>query len=86
MTYQIAPVETTLNALCDMVRCKHTVVFDDEGSFIRDKATGEINWLREENGNYMLDVWVLPPGAMDNFKASQGINNNSSPSFPGQSS
>ena len=28
----------------------HTVVFDDEGSFIVNKNTGEVNWLREEDG------------------------------------
>eukprot|EP00973_Karenia_brevis_P039301 5427009-Karenia_brevis.AAC.1 len=24
--------------------------------------TGEVNWLREEHGNYILDTWVLPGG------------------------
>ena len=33
----------------------------DDGSFIMIKATGELIWLREQNGNYMLDVWVPPP-------------------------
>jgi hypothetical protein len=36
------------------------VRFDDDGSYIQNKATGEINWLREEDGNYLLDVWVVP--------------------------
>ena len=44
MTYQVAPVEQPLNAVCDLMKCKHIVVFDDEGSFIRNKETGEINW------------------------------------------
>ena len=39
----------------------HTVVFDDEGSFIMNKNTGEVIWLREEDGNYMLDAWIPPP-------------------------
>jgi len=42
----------------------HTVVFDDEGSFILNKLTGELNMLREENGNYMLDVYVPPAKSM----------------------
>ena len=25
------------------------------------KNTGEANWLREEDGNYMLDAWIPPP-------------------------
>ena len=76
-----------MNAVVDMVKCKHTVVFDDEGSLIRDKTTGDINWLREDNGNYMLDVWILPPDAMEqmnvNNNASSGNNHNMG-SFPRQ--
>ena len=34
------------------------VVFDSDGSYILNKTTGELNWLREDNGNYMLDVWI----------------------------
>ena len=64
MTYQAAQVEKPLNAVCDLMRCKHTVVFDDEGSFMKNKETGEINWLRKENGNFMLDIWALPPKAV----------------------
>ena len=84
MTYQVAPVDKPLNAVCDMVRCNHTVVFDGEGSFIRDKSTGQINWLREDNGNYMLDVWALPPAAIDSYNAhyNNNSNNGSSSSFP----
>ena len=85
MTYQIAPVEKPLNAVVDMVKCKHTVVFDDEGSFIRDKTTGDINWLREDNGNYMLDVWILPPDATNQIYNETGMNNNNNMgSFPRQ--
>ena len=34
------------------------MVYDDDGSYVYNKATGDINWLREENGNYMMDMWV----------------------------
>ena len=30
MVYQVAPVEKALNAIIDIVKKKHTVVFDDE--------------------------------------------------------
>ena len=40
----------------------HTVVFDEQESFIVNKSTGEINWLRDDDGNCMLDAWVPPPG------------------------
>ena len=38
----------------------HTVIFDELGSYIFNKATGEVNALREEQGNYMLDVYIPP--------------------------
>ena len=44
-----------------------TVVFDSEGSYIVNKQTGEFNWLRNDNGNFMLDVWVPPPAAVDPY-------------------
>ena len=40
------------------------VVFDCKGSSIVNKQTGELNWLRNDNGNFMLDVWVPPPAAV----------------------
>ena len=36
------------------------MIFDEEGSYIQNKASGEINWLREDNGNYVLDVTIVP--------------------------
>ena len=47
----------------------HTVVFDDEGSYVQNKATGEINWLREESGQYMLDAWVMPMAEVARIEA-----------------
>ena len=40
------------------------VVFDEDGSSIYNKMTGELNQLREEAGNYMFDVWVPPNAAV----------------------
>ena len=62
MTFQAAPVAKPLGSVKKMCQAGHMVVFDDEGSYIYNKQTQEINWLREESGNYMLDVW-LPPAA-----------------------
>ena len=33
-------------------------VFDDDGSFVEDKKTGERMWLTEVNGMYMLKMWI----------------------------
>ena len=63
MTFQAAPVSRALGSVMRMCRSGHKCVFADEGSYIQNKNTGEINWLREEEGNYMLDVWVVPSEA-----------------------
>ena len=60
MTFQAAPVDRALGSVKKMCRSGHRVVFDDDGSYVLNKTSGEVNWLREENGNYMLDTWVMP--------------------------
>ena len=44
------------------------VVFDGANSFIQNKATGEINWLREENWNYLMDLWIMPIKDLNEMK------------------
>ena len=65
MKFQAAGVAKPLGSVKRMIMAHHRVVFDEEGSYIENKLTGEINMLREEDGNFMLDVWVPPPEAMD---------------------
>ena len=60
MTFQAAPVDRPLGSVKRMCNSGHMVVFDEEGSYVYNKTSGELNWLREENGNYMLDTWVAP--------------------------
>ena len=33
-------------------------MFDDEGSYIENKVTGERIQVAEQDGEYVLDVWV----------------------------
>ena len=61
MTFQAAPVSKPLGSVKRICAAGHRVVFDEDGSFIQNKATGEINMMREDNGNYMLDMWIVPP-------------------------
>jgi hypothetical protein len=65
MTFQAAPVSRPLGSVKRICSHNHRVVFDDEGSYIQHKVTGEINWMREENGNYILDLWVMPNSEAD---------------------
>ena len=64
MTFQAAPVSKALGSVKRMCSSGHRVVFDEDGLYVENKITGEINWLREEAGNYMLDLWVIPPEEM----------------------
>ena len=54
----------------------HRIVFDEDGSYIENKATGEVNMLREDNDNYMLDMWIEPPQTTE-----WAMPNNAPPSF-----
>ena len=47
-----------MNRMCSSGRL---VLFEEGASYILNLATGELNWLREELGNYMLDVWIVLP-------------------------
>ena len=61
MTFQAAPVSKPLGSVKRICAAGHRVVFDEDGSYIENKTTGEINMLREDNGNYMLEMWVVLP-------------------------
>ena len=60
MTFQAAPVARPLGSVMRMCKAGHRVIFDEDGSYVENKMTGEINWMRQENGNYMLDMYVMP--------------------------
>ena len=60
MTFQAAPVSKPLGSVKRICAAGHRVIFDEDGSFIKNKTTGETNMLREDNGNYMLDMWIVP--------------------------
>jgi hypothetical protein len=62
MLMRAAPVSKPLASVKKICQAGHTVIFDEEGSYIINKANGEINWMREDDGNYMLDAWVPPLG------------------------
>ena len=61
MIFQAAGVAKPLGSVKKMLQTGHRVVFDNSGSYEENKVTGEVNLMREEEGNFMLDVWVPPP-------------------------
>ena len=68
MTFQATPVSRALGSVKRMNETGHVVVFDGQNSYIQNKVTGEVNWLREENGNYLMDLWIMPMDKLNELK------------------
>ena len=62
MTAQICDVNKGLLRVRKVVSAGNRVVFDDGGSYIEDKSTGERMWIEEKNGMYSLKLWVKRDG------------------------
>ena len=62
MKFQVTQVHKTLGSVSKMVRNGNKIVFDQDGSYIENRRTGDRLWLREDNGVFVLDVLVAPPG------------------------
>ena len=58
ITAQVCDVNKALLSVKKVVGAGNRVVFDDSGSYIEDKRSGEKMWLREDNGMYMLKMFV----------------------------
>ena len=58
ITAQVCKVHRPLMSVKKI--CKHgqRVIFDDDGSYVENKVTGERLQVLEEDGEYVLDVWV----------------------------
>ena len=61
MTFQVTDVTKALGSVSKIVANGNKVVFDESGSFIENKRSRERLWMREDNGVYVLDVYVAPP-------------------------
>ena len=48
------------------------MIFDDDGSYVENKATGERIKVLEQNGEYVLDVWVNTKETKDATFGCQG--------------
>ena len=75
---QVAEVSRPLASVKRICEAGHVVAFDEDGSFILNKMTGEINQLREESGNYMFDVWIPPKSTTTSFSQAMTIGHTSS--------
>ena len=65
MTFQVTDVTKALRSVSKIVANGNKVVFDRSGSSIENKRSRERLWMREDNGVYVLDVYVAPPDDYD---------------------
>jgi len=63
-TSQCADVSKPLQSVRHLVRTGHAVIFDDQGSYICNKATGELNAIVDDGINYSMPLWVVPPACI----------------------
>ena len=53
MRMQAAAVSRPLASVKKICEAGHMVIFDDQDSYLYNKSTGEVNYLREESGIYI---------------------------------
>ena len=58
ITTQICNVHRPLMSVKKICKAGYRIVFDDEGSYVEDKTTGEAMKVLEEDGEYVMDIWV----------------------------
>jgi hypothetical protein len=58
---QLADVTHALQSVRALLKSKHSVIFDDEGSYIFNKVTGEYNQILDDGINYLMQQWIVPP-------------------------
>ena len=61
MTFQAVPLSKPFGSVKRTCSSGRRMIFYEDGFYIPHKVAGEINWLREDNGNYILDVRNFPP-------------------------
>jgi len=58
LTAQVCDVNKPLLSVKKVIAGKNRVVFDEDGSYIESKVTGERTRLHEQGGMFMLKMWV----------------------------
>ena len=62
ITAQVCDVNKALLSVKKVMSAGNRVVFDGDGSYIEDKASGEKMWMTEEKGMFLLKMWVPKTG------------------------
>ena len=61
MVLQVCDVNQGLLSTAKMTKAGNRVVFDEDGSYIENKASGHKTWMKERAGMYMIKLWVKRP-------------------------
>ena len=62
MRAQVCDVNKALLSVRRVTQAGNKVVFEKDGGWIEDGATGEKIWLKERDGMYILKLWVKRGG------------------------
>ena len=77
MNFTSCEVSKALGSVSQICRAGHRVVFNppwhDEGSFIEHVDIGEVMWLNEHNGLYVLNTKVAPTNKQTKYKPNTGF-------------
>jgi hypothetical protein len=58
LTMQVAGVKKPLASVRKMCKAGNRVVFDDEGDYVQNKASGTKIPITQEDGTYQVSMWV----------------------------
>ena len=58
ITAQVCAVNKALMSVKKVMRAGNRVVFDEDGTYIEDKVTGEKIWATDDGGMFMVKMWV----------------------------
>ena len=61
MVLQVADVNQALLSVSKAMKAGNRVVFDEAGSYIESKRSGERTWMHEKNGMFIMKLWVKHP-------------------------
>ena len=72
MTFQCADVHKALGSVSQIVKRGNRVIFDENGSYIQNNLSGDVLWLEERNGVYVLPTYIAPCGLLSKLDSSFG--------------
>ena len=62
---QICAANKNVMSVSKVAKQGNRIVFDDDGSYIEDKSSGERIWMHKVDGMYMLKMWVSRKSSQD---------------------